>query len=333
MQRLPGAAAVPSQPAAWRQALRQSVDPVWWAGVKAAASQTPLRPRMPLWVSSSPSSSSPSSLSPPPRSAMHSASAAKGDVETIGSVESDLFHQIGLQRLSDGRYKLQKKEHSGIVGWMLSGDIAAGLQQLAQALRDAGLAGAWRDEALAVCNAQGVRVGAIERGAVRALGIATRAVHLVGWAGDGRLWVQQRSLSKANDPGLWDTLMGGMVSAGDTLQSALVRETWEEAGLQLSQLQGLQHGGQVSICRPSIDAGRGCGYMVERIDWFEAVVPDRVQPVNQDGEVALFRPMTLDEAIDQLQQQAFTLEAALVLCAQAQGSHSGLSPSLGAIPG
>jgi len=27
------------------------------------------------------------------------------------------------------------------------------------------------------------------------------------------IWVQQRALDKANDPGLWDTLMGGMVSA------------------------------------------------------------------------------------------------------------------------
>jgi hypothetical protein len=39
--------------------------------------------------------------------------------------------------------------------------------------------------------------------------------------------VQQRALDKANDPGLWDTLMGGMVSAADTVATALARETWE----------------------------------------------------------------------------------------------------------
>ena len=258
------------------------------------------------------------SSEPSPRSASatHDATGAEVDAEPIGSVEADLFDQIGLYRLSDGRFKLQKHERFGVNGWLLSGDTAAGLQQLALALRAAGLAGAWRDESLAVCSAGGVRLGAIERGAVRALGIATQAVHLVGWRGDGQLWVQQRSLTKANDPGLWDTLMGGMVSAADTVHSALARETWEEAGLQLSQLQGLSHGGRVEICRPSSDAGYGCGYMVERIDWFQAVLPDGLQPVNQDGEVALFRPMSLEEAADQLQRQAFTLEAALVLCAQ-----------------
>ena len=72
-------------------------------------------------------------------------------------------------------------------------------------------------------------IGQVERGAVRPLGIATQAVHLVGHAADGRIWVQQRALNKANDPGLWDTLMGGMVSAADTVATALVRETWEEA--------------------------------------------------------------------------------------------------------
>jgi hypothetical protein len=62
---------------------------------------------------------------------------------------------------------------------------------------------------------------------VRPLGIATRAVHLVGVCADGSIWVQQRSEDKANNPGMWDTLMGGMVSAADGLAEALARETWE----------------------------------------------------------------------------------------------------------
>ena len=321
---VPGTAAA-SPPAAWRQTLRQSVAPAWLTAQAGAASLAPLRPRAPLWVASAASTIVPTreaSLATSRQPSPLPASANRGDmgadvgVEPIGSVEPDLFDQIGLQRLSDGRFKLQKHEHFGVNGWLLSGDTAAGLQQLALALRAAGLAGAWRDEALAVCNEGGVRLGAIERAAVRALGIATQAVHLVGWRDDGRLWVQQRSLTKANDPGLWDTLMGGMVSAADTVQSALARETWEEAGVQLSQLHGLSYGGRIEICRPSSDAGGGFGYMVERIDWFQAVLPDGLQPVNQDGEVALFRTMAIDEAADQLQRQAFTLEAALVLCAQ-----------------
>jgi 8-oxo-dGTP pyrophosphatase MutT (NUDIX family) len=89
---------------------------------------------------------------------------------------------------------------------------------------------------------------------VRPLGIATRAVHLVGACADGSIWVQQRSQDKANNPGMWDTLMGGMVSAADGLAEALARETWEEAGLHVAELGELRHGGNVMFARPSDEA-------------------------------------------------------------------------------
>ena len=124
---------------------------------------------------------------------------------------------------------LQKEKHEGGMVWRIHGDLSASLSQLAQALRvhSPYVAAQWRGEALAVCSDAGQTVGQVERGAVRPLGMATQAVHLVGHAADGRIWVQQRALDKANDPGLWDTLMGGMVSAADTVATALARETWE----------------------------------------------------------------------------------------------------------
>ena len=161
-------------------------------------------------------------------------------------------------------------------------------------------------------NRAGEPVGTIERGAVRVLGLATQAVHLVGHTGDGHLWVQQRAFNKPNNPGQWDTLMGGMVSAADTLQQALTRETWEEAGLQVHTLQTVAHGGHLDFARPADEAG-GAGYMVERIDWFHATVPDGMVPVNQDGEVERFELLPPDEVHMRLAQGAFTPEAALVL--------------------
>jgi hypothetical protein len=71
-------------------------------------------------------------------------------------------------------------------------------------LRAARRCGPWRDEQLRGRH-PGQRLGTVERGAVRVLGLATQAVHLVGVAPDGRHWVQQRALDKPNDPGLWDT--------------------------------------------------------------------------------------------------------------------------------
>ena len=102
-----------------------------------------------------------------------------------------------------------------------------------------------------------------------------------------------------------------MVADQDTLESALVRETWEEAGLNLHALQGLRAGGEFITCRPSND-GRGAGYLNERIVWSVCTVPDGMVPQNQDGEVAQFGLMNASELAAALQREAFTLEAALI---------------------
>ena len=133
-----------------------------------------------------------------------------------------------------------------------------------------------------------------------------------GLAPDGRMWVQKRSMVKPNNPGLWDTLMGGMVSAADTLAQALARETWEEAGLRIETLAQLRHGGCVDFSRPSREGG-GVGYMRERIDWFSAQLPAGVQPCNQDGEVERFELLAPGVVRERLAHGLVTLEAGLVL--------------------
>jgi 8-oxo-dGTP pyrophosphatase MutT (NUDIX family) len=258
----------------------------WLAALQAEATQPPLRPRVPLWAGKS----------------------------VIGSLEPDFPNQIAGGSSSRASLPLSKSEQHGITGWQLEGDVTESLARVALALRDAGLAGAWRNEQLAVTNEHGERLGTVERAAVRPLGITTWAVHLDAVTRDGRHWVQQRSLTKSNDPGLWDTLMGGMIAASDSLERALERETWEEAGLRLSQLQDLVHGGRVSTQRPSQD-GAGAGYVVEHIDWYRGVLPDGVVPVNQDGEVSQFALLGPAELRGRLERREFTLEAGLVLLA------------------
>ena len=258
--------------------------PAWVATARAQARRPPRAPRLPLRVAG----------------------------RAVGSVEEGVLNQIGLQPLWAMRWQLLKKESA----WHLDGpgDPTPALNALAQALRTAGRCGPWRNEQLAVCSIEGERVGIIERGAVRPLGLATQAVHLVASAPDGRMWVQQRAFDKPNNPGQWDTLMGGMVSAADSLREALARETWEEAGLRVDALQGVAHGGHVDFAQPS-DEADGCGYMVERIDWFRATVPEGVEPANQDGEVACFELLARDALLERLAAGAFTPEAALILAA------------------
>lgn len=234
------------------------------------------------------------------------------DGHIIGSIDPHLVAQLGEQALAQRGLAL---DCSSAV-WSLKGaaEITTRLNQLAQLLRERGLAGAWRDEQLAVHNRGGKKIATIERAAVRPLGIATRAVHLVGVDRAGAIWVQQRANDKATNPGMWDTLMGGMVSATDGLVEALARETWEEAGLHVAELGELRHGGNVMFARPS-DEAEGQGYMVERIDWFSALVPDALQPVNQDGEVQRFERLERTEVQGWMLQGRFTPEASLVLAA------------------
>ena len=262
------------------------MDQRWLEALRASGRQAPLRPRLPLLA---------------------------GGV-VVGSVEPDFLRKIGVLPLSHLNLQLSKEEHSGVLGWHLHGEPGAALNALALALRDAGLAHAWRDEQLAVNDAQGRRIGSVERAVVRVLGIPTAAVHLIGQAEDGRFWIQQRAWSKSNDPGMWDTLMGGMISGADTPVSALERETWEEAGLRMENLRDVVRGGHVDIRRPCDDGG-GAGYVIERIDWYHCTVPDGQVPVNQDGEVERFVLMDEREMLAKMHANEFTSEAALIQAA------------------
>ena len=73
------------------------------------------------------------------------------------------------------------------------------------------------------------------------------------------------------------------------MPKTLERETWEEAGLHLTELDALRPLGHLQIRRP-VDEG----YMVEKATLFQAVLPLRAQPANQDGEVAGFACLDAD---------------------------------------
>ena len=261
------------------------LPPVWLASLQARLVQPPLRPRVGLWWQG----------------------AEFGSVETefVARMHAQAPATRGVVRAFDQGFRIEADA------------LTPALAHLAAALREAGLAHVWRDEQLPVPAPDGRVLGTIERAVVRPLGIPTRAVHLVGWTADGRQWVQQRSHSKANDPGQWDTLMGGMVPASDSLEEAVARETWEEAGLRLEQLQDLRWGGQVHTARPGSTEG---GYVRETIDWYRCTVPAGVVPVNQDGEVQQFRAMPPGELRERLLAGDFTLEAAGVMAADALGA-------------
>lgn len=248
----------------------------WLARARAAADQPPQRWREPLY------------LDVDARSVL------------VGSIERATVEHMAAAGLPIGREG---------EGWRVDAPAVASLAAIAAWLHDAGLAGRWRDELLSVVDAGQRTVAAVERSVVRVLGLTTCAVHLVGHAFDGqRVWVQQRAFDKATDPGMWDTLMGGQVAAGETAETALARETWEEAGLDVATLLDLRRGERITIRRPVAQ-----GYMIECIDLYTARLPAGVEPCNRDGEVERFECLDPAALQERLAGGEFTLEASLIL--------------------
>ena len=254
-----------------------AADAAWLAALRARSDAAPELPRMPLgwWQSAT----------------------------LIGSIEP-----AWADKLIAAGMPLRRT----VCGWAV--DAARGapldtaLASAAATLRRMGPAAAWRDELVAVADNTGKAVARVERAATRALGIATQSVHLVGATPEGGVWVQQRAFNKATDPGQWDTMVGGLVSAGEGVRDTLRRETTEEAGLRITALAHVAPMGHLSVRRPVPH-----GYMVERIDMFEAVVPKGLAPNNRNGEVAAFECVGPAVLWQRLRDGLFTPEASLIL--------------------
>ena len=158
-------------------------------------------------------------------------------------------------------------------------------------------------------SGEGRGLGVIERAAVRPLGLLTRAVHLNAWTPDGKLWIARRALSKSTNPGMWDTLVGGLAAAGESLDVSLLRESNEEAGLSPAHLQARTSLHMIFRMHRRLPEG----YQVEDVLVSECVLAESVRPENLDGEVSEIRSAPIDEVLDLIEQNEFTLEAQLVL--------------------
>ncbi|MDH0734573.1 NUDIX hydrolase [Achromobacter spanius] len=186
--------------------------------------------------------------------------------------------------------------------------LNAVLENTAQLLRQANCLRGWRDELLDVMDGDDV-LGVIERAAVRPLGLLTHAVHLNAWTPDGSMWVARRALSKSTDPGMWDTLVGGLAGCGEDLELALVRECGEEAGLDAPDLANR------TPLRTILRIHRRLpeGYQVEDVLTSTCVLAAGVRPANRDGEVMEIATVDVATVLRQIAEGEFTLEAALVI--------------------
>lgn len=187
-------------------------------------------------------------------------------------------------------------------------DLSNVFAQMARCLQAAGCIPRWRGELLDVWCDNNV-IGAIERGAVRSLGLLTRAVHLNAWSSHGHLWVARRALDKATDPGMWDTLVGGLVGHGESDELALERESAEEAGLSAAQIAGREPIRGIYRMQRRVPEGFQC----EEVLTSDCVLPDDVCPQNRDGEVMEIVCLPVTQIEEMLLAGQFTVEASIVI--------------------
>jgi hypothetical protein len=183
------------------------------------------------------------------------------------------------------------------------------------AQRDCGQLQGWRGEAYRFWTAPAyppnpTQEGLFdcERAGFRHLGLRSHAVHVNGFTDEGDLWCGRRSLHKATDPGLLDSLSAGGLTAGEGIWTTLHRELQEEAGLMVAPDQSQQWLG-------SIDGSRSVpqGWHHETLWIFNLAVAAGQSPVNQDGEVAEFLRLTPQQVVSSVREDQWTLDAVLAL--------------------
>jgi isopentenyldiphosphate isomerase len=87
------------------------------------------------------------------------------------------------------------------------------------------------EEFFDVVNERDEPVGRAARREVHARGLLHRAVHVLVDDGEGKIFLQKRSMKKDTSPGRWDSSSSGHVDAGEDYDTAAVRELGEELGL------------------------------------------------------------------------------------------------------
>jgi 8-oxo-dGTP pyrophosphatase MutT (NUDIX family) len=204
----------------------------------------------------------------------------------------------------------------------------AAMDRVTRELAAEGALTAWRDERYAVAPDFGAPPWfVLERAAARYFGVRTFAVHvngLVEEAGAASMWFARRSAAKPIDPGMLDNLVGGGISAGESVAGTVVKESWEEAGIGSDVASRATPEGTVGIRRVQAD-----GLQLETIFVHDLWLPAAFVPANQDGEAVSHRLVDLGGAAQLIANasgdDAVTIDASLVVldCLMRHGALAG----------
>lgn len=188
---------------------------------------------------------------------------------------------------------------------------SAALATVIGALAGQGRILGWRDETYAIRNTfDGAPLAFLERAAARFFGTMTYAVHLNGivkYADRApQLWIARRSATKATDPGMLDNVVAGGIGWGFSIEETIVKECWEEAGIEAALAERAEAGRTVHVLQSLPE-----GTQAEQVFVYDLPLPDDFAPRNQDGEVGEHRLARIDEVARWIEDGEMTVDASL----------------------
>ncbi len=95
------------------------------------------------------------------------------------------------------------------------------------------------DERVMVVDDQNRPAGSAPRSFMRASNLFHRAVYILVYNSEGKLFRHQRTFTKDLYPGVFDAAAGGVVLEGETYETAAARELSEELGIRNVPLEFL----------------------------------------------------------------------------------------------
>jgi len=152
------------------------------------------------------------------------------------------------------------------------------------------------EEFFDIINEHDEIIGREPRSSVHARGLRHRAVHMLVYNAAGQLFLQKRSMTKDNDPGLWDSSCSGHVDSGESYAVAAERELMEEidllvdvpmeelfkieasagTGWEFAVIYRTESEGPFTLCPEEIDEGRW--FTPEEIDGVLKTEPEKFSP-------------------------------------------------------
>jgi len=152
----------------------------------------------------------------------------------------------------------------------------------------------------------------IERAAAALLGTHRFGVSVNGLvrSADGlKMWVAKRAANKQTEPGKLDNLVDGGKTFGMGLSENMIKEAWEEAGIQAELAAAAIPTGAVSFrcARPE-------GLLDEVAFCYDLELPQEFTPQNIDGEVESFSLWPIEEVLARVRDtEDFGFDVPLVI--------------------